>query len=150
MSGILSEHVFISKFSSIPFQKRKKNSCKQGCANNLKTWKSVNNLWHLYLQREMKPPKRRRKPPARNFSQPRATKKAKNSQSQRWNEPCNMTTQSDNPNRSNANSNVIQANSSRSMSSIPQYQHSSVDDGPSYHPASKGQNAVPSEGLLPI
>ena len=61
-----------------------------------------------------------------------------------------MTTQSDNHNRSNANSNVIQANSSRSMSSIPEHQHSSVGDGPSYHPASEGQSVVPSEGLLPI
>ena len=99
----------------------------------------------------MKPPKRRRNPPARDFSQPRATKKAKNGQSQRRNEPDNVTTHSDNHDRPNANSNAIQANSSRSMSSIPQHQYSSVDDGPSYHPASDlGQSVVPSEGLLPI
>lgn len=37
------------------------------------------------------------------------------------------------------------------MSSIPQHQYSSVDDGPSYHPSSDlGQSVVPSEGLLPI
>lgn len=37
------------------------------------------------------------------------------------------------------------------MSSIPQQQYSSVDDGPSHYPASElGQSAVPSEGLLPI
>jgi len=35
----------------------------------------------------MKLPKRRRNPPVGDFSQPRATKKAKNGQSQRRNEP---------------------------------------------------------------
>ena len=98
----------------------------------------------------MKPPKPRRNPPVRDFSQPRATKKAKNGQSQQRNEPGNMTTQSDNHNRSNANSNAIQANSSRSTSSIPQHQHSSVGDGPWYYPVSEGQSGIPSEGLLPI